>query len=74
MAGAYPWYAAKEDRRSVDRQAPQCDEETGRGRRMGAEKNEVGRAEVSGLRQGRRHGETQAVPLTVLEGGQEPDV
>ena len=32
--GANPSHAAEEDQRIVDRQAPQCDEETGRGRRM----------------------------------------
>ena len=38
----------------MDREAPQCDEEVGRGRRMGAEENVrrwlVGRKEVSRLR------------------------
>ena len=37
MAGANPSSAAKKDQRSVDRQAPTCDEEGGRGGRMGVE-------------------------------------
>ena len=38
MAGANPSRFAKKDQRSVDRQAPTCDEEGCRGRRMGVEK------------------------------------
>ena len=54
-----------------------CDEEACRAKRMGAEKNVrlwlVGRTEVSRRRQGRGHGEAQAVPLSVLEGNQPSD-
>ena len=50
MAGVNPSCAAKDDQRSVDGQAPTCDEETGRGRRMSAKKIVrhwmVGRREV----------------------------
>ena len=38
LAGANPSHAAKEDQRVVDRQAPQCDEEARRRRRMDTEK------------------------------------
>ena len=37
-AGARPSYVTKENQRSADGQAPQCNEEAGRGRRLGAEK------------------------------------
>ena len=39
VAGANRSFAAKKDQRSVDSQAPQCDEKTGCGRRMGVEKS-----------------------------------
>ena len=39
VVGAKPSYVAKEDPRSVDRQAPTCDEEGGRRSRMGADKS-----------------------------------
>ena len=38
MDGSDPFYATTKDQRSVDRQAPQSDEETGLGRRIGAKK------------------------------------
>ena len=38
MAGANQSCASKADQRSLDRQAPKCDEEAGRGRRLDAEK------------------------------------
>ena len=37
MVGSDRSYAAKEDQRSVDGEAPTCDEEAGLGRRLGAE-------------------------------------
>ena len=60
--------------RKMDRQAPQCNEETRRGRRLGAEKIVrrwlVRRKEVSRMHQRKRHGEAQVLSLPVLEGGQ----
>ena len=38
LAGTNPGNAAEADQRVVDREAPQCNEEVGRARRMGAEK------------------------------------
>ena len=63
--------AAQKDKRSVDKQAPTCDKETGCGRRMGTEEIKrhwvVGREEVSWDVTKRRHGEALAVPLSVME-------
>ena len=36
MVGAKPSHVTKKDPRIVDRQTPQCDEEIGRGSKMGA--------------------------------------
>ena len=38
MAGTNPNYVAKEDKRTVDRQSPKCDEKAARRRKMGARK------------------------------------
>ena len=65
--------AAKKDQRSVDRHAPQCDDETGCGRRMGADKIArhmlVRREEVSRMQHRRRHGDTQSYTIA-RHGGQ----
>ena len=56
----------------MDREAPQGDEEAGRGRRMGAEKivrhRSARREKVQGCNRA-----AQAVPLSVMEGSQKPD-
>ena len=62
MAGANPSFASEKDT-CKDRQAPKCDEEAGRRRRLGAEYTVrnllAGRNEVHRLLQRRRHGEAQ---------------
>ena len=77
MAGACPSNAAVEDQRNVDRQAPQCDEEIGRGRRMGAEKTVrhwlVGGESVEAVTTPQITRETKDLLMAVMEGSQKPD-
>ena len=76
MDGANPSFAATKDKRSIARQAPTCDEEARRGRRLGAEKDSttlVGQMKRSVEDVTKRHGAAQIVSLPVLEGGQKPD-
>ena len=76
MAAATPSYDAKNDQRGVDRQAPTCDE----GSRLWKEEgcNNDCTAAVGRTRRcvedatSRRHGEAQAIPLSVMQGSQKP--
>ena len=63
-------HAAKRNQGSMDGQAPQCSKETGRGRKLGAEKTfrywSVEPKQVPRMSQRRRQGEAQALPLPRL--------
>ena len=75
--GARPSNVTKKHQRSADGQAPQCNEEAGRGRRLGAEKilrPLVGLTKRSVEAVTKEEGEeAQIVSLSVKEGSRRPD-